>query len=121
MARSSSWSTSSRTCFLSRVMLTGSTLECNLNTRSRAGNSCLLLRKASRMTRFMALRVTDCGAKRLAMIKPSRASGAAERSEERRVGKECVSTCGSRWSPYHYKKTEAKNNEKRNIQQKKNE
>src|SRR3546814_11157430 len=28
----------------------------------------------------------------------------AFRSEERRVGKECVSTCRSRWSPYHYKK-----------------
>src|SRR3546814_18237280 len=26
------------------------------------------------------------------------------RSEERRVGKECVSTCRSRWSPNHYKK-----------------
>src|SRR3546814_21080584 len=26
---------------------------------------------------------------------------AVERSEERRVGKECVSTCRSRWSPYH--------------------
>src|SRR3546814_11586598 len=25
----------------------------------------------------------------------------AERSEERRVGNECVSTCRSRWSPYH--------------------
>src|SRR3546814_14691130 len=25
------------------------------------------------------------------------------RSEERRVGKEGVSTCRSRWSPYHYK------------------
>src|SRR3546814_13498128 len=23
------------------------------------------------------------------------------RSEERRVGKECVSTCRSRWAPYH--------------------
>src|SRR3546814_18746280 len=30
------------------------------------------------------------------------------RSEERRVGKECVSTCRSRWSPDHYKK---KNNQ----------
>src|SRR3546814_12055744 len=29
------------------------------------------------------------------------AIGAMERSEERRVGKECVSTCRSRWSPYH--------------------
>src|SRR3546814_8959389 len=26
---------------------------------------------------------------------------APERSEERRVGKECISTCRSRWSPYH--------------------
>src|SRR3546814_19340542 len=26
------------------------------------------------------------------------------RSEERRVGKECVSRCRSRWSPYHKKK-----------------
>src|SRR3546814_2378239 len=28
-------------------------------------------------------------------------SGRIERSEERRVGKECVSTCRSRWSQYH--------------------
>src|SRR3546814_15040744 len=28
-------------------------------------------------------------------------SQGVERSEERRVGKECVSTCRSRWSPYH--------------------
>src|SRR3546814_3737447 len=28
-------------------------------------------------------------------------NSAALRSEERRVGKECVSTCRSRWSPYH--------------------
>src|SRR3546814_17131708 len=28
-------------------------------------------------------------------------NGAIYRSEERRVGKECVSTCSSRWSPYH--------------------
>src|SRR3546814_5964147 len=27
----------------------------------------------------------------------------SKRSEERRVGKECVSTCRSRWSPYHSK------------------
>src|SRR3546814_3008701 len=28
-------------------------------------------------------------------------STARQRSEERRVGKECVSKCNSRWSPYH--------------------
>src|SRR3546814_5300692 len=30
-----------------------------------------------------------------------RAGERPARSEERRVGKECVSTCRSRWSPYH--------------------
>src|SRR3546814_12312934 len=30
-----------------------------------------------------------------------RLSSISTRSEERRVGKECVSTCRSRWSPYH--------------------
>src|SRR3546814_20743934 len=40
---------------------------------------------------------------------PSAASGCMHRSirsEERRVGKERVSTCRSRWLPYKYKKTE---------------
>src|SRR3546814_19784037 len=31
----------------------------------------------------------------------NRARMTSVRSEERRVGKECVSTCRSRWSPYH--------------------
>src|SRR3546814_19731648 len=30
-----------------------------------------------------------------------RANYCGNRSEERRVGKECVSTCRSRWLPYH--------------------
>src|SRR3546814_12208183 len=33
------------------------------------------------------------------------------RSEERRVGKECVSTCRTRWSPSHYKKKHTNNKE----------
>src|SRR3546814_11664404 len=37
--------------------------------------------------------------------RPDTTSGAQftqeRRSEERRVGKECVGTCRSRWSPYH--------------------
>src|SRR3546814_3619634 len=32
---------------------------------------------------------------------PYRRKPVLARSEERRVGKECVSTCRSRWSPYH--------------------
>src|SRR3546814_17774683 len=37
----------------------------------------------------------------------------AGRSEERRVGKECVRTCRSRWSPYHYKKKKNKTRKKK--------
>src|SRR3546814_14242260 len=35
------------------------------------------------------------------MLAQAAARPTASRSEERRVGKECVSTCRSRWSPYH--------------------
>src|SRR3546814_16748150 len=35
------------------------------------------------------------------LISRSAAFGPVQRSEERRVGKECCSTCSSRWSPYH--------------------
>src|SRR3546814_12273867 len=35
---------------------------------------------------------------------PDRSATRVARSEERRVGNECVSTCRSRWSPEHYKK-----------------
>src|SRR3546814_14578830 len=40
------------------------------------------------------------GVKQSAMFDAVRTIDAI-RSEERRVGKECVSTCRSRWSPYH--------------------
>src|SRR3546814_19647369 len=36
-----------------------------------------------------------------------------ERSEERRVGKECGSTCRSRWSPYPHKKKKRSNERQR--------
>src|SRR3546814_13090764 len=42
-----------------------------------------------------------------------------QRSEERRVGNECVSTCRSRWSPYHYKKNKTKNQHKNTYKKKK--
>src|SRR3546814_11109960 len=37
-------------------------------------------------------------------LRDTESFGDVGRSEERRVGKECVSTCRSRWSPYHSKK-----------------
>src|SRR3546814_15065962 len=45
--------------------------------------------------------INEC--RRLADKRPSQSVG---RSEERRVGKECVSTCRSRWGPCHEKKKE---------------
>src|SRR3546814_14425589 len=52
--------------------------------RDRGGDRCR--RIASDDLRARAIRITD---------RPG-----LHRSEERRVGKECVSTCRSRWSPY---------------------
>src|SRR3546814_16388578 len=46
------------------------------------------------------LLVTDPGLAGLPMVKDAVAANAA-RSEERRVGEECVRTCRSRWSPHH--------------------
>src|SRR3546814_2621631 len=41
-------------------------------------------------------------AHRVPIMRAERAGDGDEgRSEERRVGKECVSTCRSRWAPYH--------------------
>src|SRR3546814_20243378 len=36
-----------------------------------------------------------------ALVLADHVEGAVGRSEERSVGKECVRTCRSRWSPYH--------------------
>src|SRR3546814_11240972 len=41
------------------------------------------------------------GASLEVMDRDARKMRGERRSEERRVGKECVSTCRSRWSPYH--------------------
>src|SRR3546814_15257794 len=51
-------------------------------------------------------------------LKPADAIRAVQitRSEERRVGKASVSTCSSRWSPYHSKKTHNKTVRKEEYQ-----
>src|SRR3546814_15167770 len=54
----------------------------------------------------------------LSIATPDEAREILARSEERRVGKECDSTCRSRWSPYHEKKhTRIQNNHKQDDQQ----
>src|SRR3546814_15514513 len=54
------------------------------------------------MTRH-ALQYILQGIALVAMLHGKKAKGkiTLSRSEERRVGKECVSTCRARWSPYH--------------------
>ena len=61
--------------------------------------------------RKFTVNITSDGKANMVAYLPENASGRAivdcpgggytHRSEERRVGKECVSTCRSRWSPYH--------------------
>src|SRR3546814_20485243 len=67
-------------------------------------------RKAAPQTGFRVLDLQQLQAQRVegADRQPLRAV-AADRSEERRVGKECVSTCRSRWAPDHEKKKQKQN------------
>src|SRR3546814_19480942 len=58
-----------------------------------------------------AMPLVSAAAHRLPAVPPPRSAAPLvpsdiqrARSEARRVGKECVSTCRSRWSPYHYNK-----------------
>src|SRR3546814_19295366 len=55
----------------------------------------------------LGLRFADRGAtSNQALVNRAAPGGDSNRSEERRVGQERVSTCRSRWSPYHEKKKE---------------
>src|SRR3546814_13484581 len=57
----------------------------------------LLLEHQSKNDRYMALRIpTYCCLQYESLLQHK-----LIRSEESRVGKECVSTCRTRWSPYH--------------------
>src|SRR3546814_3746826 len=48
-----------------------------------------------------AVQVCDVADKLAVRLVAGRRDDKEQRSEERRVGKECVSTCRSLWSPYH--------------------
>src|SRR3546814_15190754 len=58
----------------------------------------------SQLVRLCKTRLGEIG------ISIHRPESCSARSEERRVGKECVSTCRSRWSPYINKKNIEKDN-----------
>src|SRR3546814_12698601 len=60
---------------------------------------------------ILELHIPDRAADHLGKIACSGSPGLGHSSEERRVGKECVSTCRSRWSPYNSQKTKTTINE----------
>src|SRR3546814_19331225 len=80
------------------------------------GLAVIALNEAETLHRVEELhRALDALASGLALMAPAttrRAAAIPVRSEERRVGKGCVSTCRSRWSPYHYKKKHQKQHQK---------
>src|SRR3546814_4422978 len=69
---------------------------CALVTGVQTCGSSDLLRLAEKSNR-----PTKCGKTFSPALSPRHPASVTIRSEERRVGKECVSTCRSRWSPYH--------------------
>src|SRR3546814_16535296 len=78
-----------------------------------------LQRALDRVLSFRVCRASGVGAHGLGhadllLRHPAIGMGAVEgaSSAERRVGKGCVSTCRSRWSPYHYKNKNTYDNRK---------
>src|SRR3546814_21153284 len=65
-------------------------------------------RAAKRVARLFIQELTPCISlsrfRRAARARSRPSAARQRRSDERRVGKECVSTCRSRWSPYHEQK-----------------
>src|SRR3546814_10854610 len=65
-------------------------------------SSDLALATPSTMPRYTVFHFFPlCSTHVLRLLSSAMTSARKSRSEERRVGKECVSTCRSRWSPYH--------------------
>src|SRR3546814_14541880 len=75
-----------------------------VSARQISCNACFALACAD-LGRALSTFTVLCTQQRCCPVLGYTSSNAAQnpiaRSEERRVGKECVSTCRSRWSPYH--------------------
>src|SRR3546814_11541502 len=71
----------------------------SLNLRHRGVN--IISCPSCARQQFQVINTVELLEKRLEHIMTPMTVSVIGRSEERRVGKECVSTCRSRWSPYH--------------------
>src|SRR3546814_20279340 len=80
----------------------------DIETQSRASlNNLYFLFDELRAGNEMTLSFNGLS-KRFSLAGSSKGLGSEFRSEERRVGKACVGTCRSRWSPYIYKNKQKK-------------
>src|SRR3546814_17412212 len=112
-ARTSSEPLPTNTCLLS------SPCNCAMAARSLIDSLSGYRRRLSLAASLMASRAFGEGPYGCSLVLSlSRSVTFLGRSEERRVGKACVSTCRSRWSPYHYTKKK-KNKQKDDINDKK--
>src|SRR3546814_12616179 len=74
----------------------------NLESAVLAGHFCLVAQALELFAQYGVRHGAQHGAGPIhRAVVPCAPPVVARRSEERRVGKECVSTCRSRWSPYH--------------------
>src|SRR3546814_18016354 len=83
---------------LSAILVGESSLD-ELRTRSTRAVARPPVQPAARR-KISSLDTWSCRLRDLLGVRTGRRCG-SERSEARRVGKECVSTCRYRWSPYH--------------------
>src|SRR3546814_17198852 len=81
-------------------------------TRYKRRHGEALQGKAVRLLRRYGCHRRPCLCAQLLSHRGSSPPSAGQRSEERRVGTECVSTCRSRWSPYPYKNQKEINSRK---------
>src|SRR3546814_13774661 len=93
-----------------RPVRSGSVDDGDLESAGSAGRRCTRRHDKTRLrsaeARYRRTQAQSQGQGSRSRHRHNNAQGAS--SEERRVGKECVSTCRSRWSPYTSKKQKKK-------------
>src|SRR3546814_15138717 len=73
----------------------------SMDSSARAAREQQIMDKREEFSRRTQQFDQQMQARQQELLEPMMSQIKQVRSEERRVGKECVSTCRSRWSPYH--------------------